>query len=244
VVDGWHFVRYSDPDYHLRLRLHGDGATLHEEVLPRLERAVAEEMRNGRLWRFVLDTYVREVERYGGGAALDAVEGIFAADSVAVIELISMVPAVEERLDVALLGADSLLDEQGLALPEKREIASSLVAGLRRRLPAGTLPRYELDAELRQKRVELEDARRNLRQGRPPDVAAALQKRAAAIAPLAERLAAAEAAGALTAPVSEIAKSLAHMHVNRMLRDPLDEDELRVFYWLGRLYQSEAARAG
>lgn len=38
--DGWFFIRYSDPHWHLRVRFHGEAARLLDEVLPNLhERA-------------------------------------------------------------------------------------------------------------------------------------------------------------------------------------------------------------
>ena len=32
AVDGWFFIRYGDPDWHLRWRLHGDPGRLRGEV--------------------------------------------------------------------------------------------------------------------------------------------------------------------------------------------------------------------
>src|SRR5262249_22589613 len=64
AADGWFFLRYGDPDWHLRLRFHGAPERLHAEVLPALQAAVAPLLDDGRLWRAQLDTYEREVERY------------------------------------------------------------------------------------------------------------------------------------------------------------------------------------
>lgn len=33
VVDHWFFLRYADPEHHLRLRLHGDPAALRDHAL-------------------------------------------------------------------------------------------------------------------------------------------------------------------------------------------------------------------
>jgi hypothetical protein len=66
AVDRWFFVRYGDPDWHLRLRFQGSPNRLHNDVLPALCQAVASWLNDGRIRRFQLDTYEREVERYGG----------------------------------------------------------------------------------------------------------------------------------------------------------------------------------
>src|SRR5262249_36529540 len=66
AADRWFFVRYGDPDWHLRLRLHGRPARLSGEVLPALHAAAAPLLGDGRLWRVQIDTHERRVERYGG----------------------------------------------------------------------------------------------------------------------------------------------------------------------------------
>src|SRR5262249_58030339 len=68
AAERWFFLRYGDPDWHLRLRFHGEPARLLGEVLPALHAAAAPLLADGRLWRVQLDTYEREVERYGGAA--------------------------------------------------------------------------------------------------------------------------------------------------------------------------------
>ena len=79
AADGWFFVRYGDPDWHLRVRFHGEPARLHAEVLPALQAAAAPLLDDGRVWRLQLDTYEREVERYGGPEGVALAERLFEA---------------------------------------------------------------------------------------------------------------------------------------------------------------------
>ena len=71
LADGWFFIRYADPGHHLRVRYHGDPHVLLCDVLPAFNDAIAPALADGLLYRVSLDTYEREVERYGG---LDGVE--------------------------------------------------------------------------------------------------------------------------------------------------------------------------
>jgi Lantibiotic biosynthesis dehydratase C-term len=58
-----------------------------------------------------------------------------------------------------------------------------------------------------------------------------------------EELLESERAGKLTRPIVEIAGSLAHLHVNRMLSATTPRrEELRIYDHLARLYRSQAAR--
>src|SRR5262249_12783610 len=58
-IERWFFIRYSDPDWHLRIRFHGAPEKLHAEALPALQAAVAPLLQNGLIWRMRLDTYER-----------------------------------------------------------------------------------------------------------------------------------------------------------------------------------------
>ncbi|MFE3788923.1 lantibiotic dehydratase [Streptomyces goshikiensis] len=110
AVDRWFYLRYRDPDSHLRLRFHGDPAALTGDLLPRLAAwsdRLAEDGLGGRL---VLDTYEPELERYGGAAAAAAAERAFHADSVACLEQAALLERRELALDRTVLTALGYVD--------------------------------------------------------------------------------------------------------------------------------------
>ncbi|MGQ4510797.1 thiopeptide-type bacteriocin biosynthesis protein [Streptomyces sp. DW26H14] len=84
-VDQTHFLRYRDPDPHLRLRFHGDPGVLRDVLLPRVHELTAALRAEGLVRGLALDTYRPETERYGGAEALPAAERVFAADSALVL---------------------------------------------------------------------------------------------------------------------------------------------------------------
>ncbi|MFJ2739167.1 lantibiotic dehydratase [Streptomyces sp. NPDC087440] len=100
-VDRWFFIRYADPDPHLRLRLHGDAALLNGVLLPRLHDLAAELGTAGLARGLRLDSYAPETERYGGPALLSAAEEVFHADSRLVLERLRT-PADDRVLSTAL----------------------------------------------------------------------------------------------------------------------------------------------
>ncbi len=69
-----------------------------------------------------------------------------------------------------------------------------------------------------------------------------LRRRARRLAPLGASLLDLERTAQLAVPVAEIATSLAHMHVNRMLRAPLSREEVAIYDALARSYSAAAAR--
>ncbi|GGM71997.1 lantibiotic dehydratase [Longimycelium tulufanense] len=84
-VDRWFFVRYADPEPHLRLRFHGSATDLNRKVLPRLHDWASQVCAARLARRLVLDTYLPETERYGDPATLTLAERVFHTDSVAVV---------------------------------------------------------------------------------------------------------------------------------------------------------------
>ncbi|MFD7712640.1 lantibiotic dehydratase, partial [Streptomyces sp. NPDC059786] len=118
----WFFIRYRDPEPHLRLRLFAGEPGDAGRLLPVLG-AWAAELRSARLCgRMVLDTYEPEVERYGGPAALALAEEVFQADSESVLAQLTarqersagpagtVGPAGPAGLDPVLLVALNYLD--------------------------------------------------------------------------------------------------------------------------------------
>ena len=70
----------------------------------------------------------------------------------------------------------------------------------------------------------------------------AVRQRSAAIAPLGEEIRSLDADGHLSVALTSLVMSLAHMHVNRVLRSAQRAQELVLYEMLDRLYSSRAAR--
>jgi thiopeptide-type bacteriocin biosynthesis protein len=249
LAGGWFFIRYADPDPHLRLRFHGDAGRLAAELLPRLEAAVAPLLEDGRVWRMQLDTYVREVERYGGDDGILLAERLFCVDSECALSILESVPG-DEGLDwrwkLALWGVDLLLDALGLDLAEKRTWARGRRAAFAREFRADSRLNRQLGEKFRSERQGLADLRDRLHNegGLEYPALRALRRRTEGLAGIAGELRALERAGRLGAALPELAASYAHMHVNRMLRSAHRFQELAIYDLLDRLYLAQSARGG
>lgn len=128
-VTRWYFLRYSDPERHLRIRFNLDACRLWRELLPRVSHVVNGLLASGKIWKVQFDTYEREIERYGGLEGMQAAEEIFFADSAATVEILQQLEGdegLEYRWQIALLGIDSLLVDFGLDLNERRELLKGL----------------------------------------------------------------------------------------------------------------------
>lgn len=247
AADGWFFIRYGDPDWHLRLRFRGDPRRLRDEVWPMLDAEIHPLVVDGRVWRIQFDTYEREVERYGGPVGIELAERLFEADSTAVLALADRL--VEDatgdlRWRLAIHGMNRILDALGLDLGEKHAVARRLRDSFAKEFRADAEQKKRLAEKYRAHRSDLEqlldpDRAAN---GVLADAAAIMSKSEAAIFVNAAQLQAADRSGRLSHPLDELATSYLHMHANRMLRSAHRAQEFVLYDFLDRYYQSLIAR--
>jgi thiopeptide-type bacteriocin biosynthesis protein len=242
LVDRWFFLRYRDPEFHLRVRLHGDRAALREEVRPAVDAAGERLVDDGLAWRVELGTYQREAERYGGPEAIEHVEEVFHADSDAVLALLPLLEpgevGLEERWQLGLAGVDRLLADLALGHDERLRVVRDQRDELVRRLRWDGAARGRVGERFRHARPALEAL---LRTGVDDDHPLQpglelLRRRSARVEPVAAELRRLDHEGRLTSSLPEIATSLLHMHLNRLLRGDNVAQELVICDFLARLY--------
>lgn len=247
AADGWFFIRYSDPEWHLRLRLHGDPHALAGQVVPQLEKVVAPLLSTGKLWKMQFDTYEREVERYGGSGGIELSEKLFEADSEAVLAILGMLEGDEgadARWRLALLGSDRLLTDLGLEGEERLAVLRGMKESFHREFGGGKGLRVQMDQRFRSEKRSLEtllDPARAAESPLAPGIEV-LDRRSTALAPMAAELRRREAAGELNQSVAELVPSYIHMYNNRMIRSAGRAHELLIYDFLYQLYMSRAAR--
>lgn len=241
----WFFIRYADPQEHLRVRFHGSPDRLHQQVMP-----LAFQMFNplsGKLWKIELDTYQREIERYGGPEGMLLAEDIFFADSEAVLEILRELGG-DEGLDIrwriGLVSIDRLLSDFNFDLIAKREIMERLSEVLRREFKVNAALKQQLSEKFRSQRHELEEMVRFSAESSLPWSFArqALDKRSARMAEAVSTLRTLRSQGKLAADLPELALSFVHMHINRLIRAAQRAHELVLYDFLQQLYDSQIAR--
>lgn len=229
--DRWHFVRYHDPEPHLRLRFHGIPSRLLGDLLPLVHRHLERHLVQGLLWRWQVDTFEPELERYGGAAGFALAEAWFSEDSDRVLDRLASGATQEDRWRAGLKETDAIWTALGLDLRERKDLAEAIRDGLRREFGDEGAGTVQMGAAFRKLRKDLETA---------------LAQPAASAAPGPEGLARIREAwgrGLVREDLARIAGSLAHMHLNRLLRADHRECEWVLMEYLTRLYDSRLARA-
>jgi thiopeptide-type bacteriocin biosynthesis protein len=245
----WFFLRYRDPDTHLRVRIAGAPDRLISQVLPALERAVAPLIALGSVRKLVLDSYDREVERYGGDHGIELVERVFWRDSEAALGIVQLLDGdagSDARWRLALRGIDTLFTTLGLDAEACARIAEQSKERLGREHNANTAFWARVGDRFAKLRASLEpvvtaDPERDAAHDLSPGFEL-LAARNAALTDIVAELRARDAAGLLRPKLEAFAWSLAHMHANRLLRASHRAHELVLYEFLRRFYASRKGR--
>lgn len=217
-IEKWFFVRYADPDPHLRIRYKsGQGCLLAKELGLLFE--------SGQLQRIQYDTYSRELERYTG-LDYETTESVFHADSEAVIELLRSMDSADERWLAGLVGADRLMNDLGMDLDLKTALVEDSFGRLFKEVEGGTSLKVQLDAKYRgdRKLIEacLDEKSRAWQQ--------AFRRRSRALETYLK-------AKRHLIRV-EVAASYVHMFFNRLLISQPRNQEMILYYYMKKYYHS------
>jgi thiopeptide-type bacteriocin biosynthesis protein len=130
IITGWFFIRYSDPQHHIRLRLKVPDKNVIEinKIISGIYELFGDDIEQHGLYKIQLDTYIRELERYGHHN-IESSEEWFYHDSIAIANILNMIEGdVGEtyRWLLAARGLDELLNDFGLTLENKSSLLETL----------------------------------------------------------------------------------------------------------------------
>jgi class I lanthipeptide synthase len=218
IFDRWFFIRYADPDPHIRLRFQGMPALLSESLQPKLTEWAQSLLAADLCLRFAIDTYDREIERYGGQFGMERAEDFFCLDSETVLALLPF-PGAQcplRRVEMAVLSLDFILKQFGLSTLQRLSLLAD-VSG----------PRSESGQAYRERKAVMQalfGIGSDPQEGKTiRHILCVLEEHAGAISDVGRQLTNLEAEGKLTRPLEAILRAFAHMHCNRMGLDSATE---------------------
>ncbi|WP_027394259.1 thiopeptide-type bacteriocin biosynthesis protein [Aquimarina latercula] len=131
IIDKWFFIRYNDPKHHIRVRFHYNKPENIAEVINTLYGSLKEFSDEDLIWKIQLDTYQREVERYGG-ETMSISEELFFLDSRMIVDFLDMIDGDEGEELRWLFGVraiDQLLQDFGYSEDDKLALLERLKTG-------------------------------------------------------------------------------------------------------------------
>ena len=99
IIDKWFYLRYGDPEYHLRIRFHLVRTGHLGLLIGLFNDAIKQDIVKKYIWKIQADTYNREMERYGGELTIEFSESLFFHQSEMVLHQLNELRSnrVEEK---------------------------------------------------------------------------------------------------------------------------------------------------
>ncbi|WP_338648517.1 thiopeptide-type bacteriocin biosynthesis protein [Flavobacterium sp. KS-LB2] len=129
IIEKWFFIRYRDPDHHLRIRLHYSNQNNVGSIINAFHSKLKHFFNQDLISKIQIDTYQREIERYGLNS-IDLSETLFYYDSKMVVDFLKLMSKYDNgeefRWLFSLKAIDSHLESFNYTLQEKQNLINQL----------------------------------------------------------------------------------------------------------------------
>jgi lantibiotic biosynthesis protein len=243
LIYDWFFIRYADPEKHLRFRVKVKQLSDIGKVLDMIKNAIQPLENEGIIWKIQADTYQREIERYGADL-MELTETLFCDDSTAIINMLEQTWGDEResiRWQWCLKLIDTYLNDFGYNLIQKRDLLEAMKTSFAQEFSVNKALKMQIDQRFRDNRQNIEkilDNTLNETHQYAPLFKYIINKSNSTDILISKIKA--------LKPENEWNKYLSdtiHMSVNRTISDNQRTHELVLYDFLFRYYQAELAKS-
>lgn len=244
LIDAWFFVRYKDPHPHLRIRLKLADSSAFNTVVQITNAYLQGFTDEKSIRRIQLDTYERELERYG--IFMVQAETIFFYDSIAIVNILHKLVKDQQKGELRWLlpvrAIDRMLNDFALSLDDKIALMERLTSSFSKEFNIQRHSRIVIDKKYRLFKSDIEsiingDDRRYLA------YFMILEERSKRIRPItkAMRRLKVDKTGVIQS-VDQLVENFIHLSLNRSLSHTHRLQERIIYDFMWRFYSSEKAR--
>lgn len=229
-IQKWFFIRYTDPEPHLRVRfqLKGEYKDAFLLVTQSIKYTLVPLIENGRISKFMFDTYERELERYGP-SNIENCESIFNLESETISKLLTFIKHDGEhiRWKLALKMIENMLTAFNFEISEKISFLELLRDNFLEEFRMIPKLKYKLDQNFREKKDEIS----GFMQSKDSDIHAILQEHLIQITDIADQC---KKNADFKVRAEQIISSLVHMLLNRIFFTKQREQEMVIYHFLSK----------
>ncbi len=152
-IEKWFFIRYHDPDHHIRYRLKINQAKNNFPIIEAIQDHLRQYELSGAIYTLEISTYKREIQRYPE-QSYDKVESWFYHESALVANLIDQVIEMEDsngnyRWHLALIIIHNMLDIYEMDFKERSVILSDIASSFGKEFNTNSRLRHQLADKVR-----------------------------------------------------------------------------------------------
>ena len=243
LIDKWFFIRYSDPGFHLRLRIHVPNKALIQSVINLINEKLVPHISDTHIWKIQYDTYDRELERYGSNT-IEVAESFFCTDSEAVSNFqiqLQNNSHPNTRTFWLLRAIDDMLTEFNLTLFEKETYMERLRNNFADEFKVGKQTNEQIDIRYRKIKKEVENVLSGNNSYFDNSIVDILEKRKSEIRNQAKIINSIKEHNKLTVSIDSILTGFIHMTCNRLFTTHARRQEMIMYDYLYRYYKSRNA---
>ncbi|PCJ00458.1 MAG: hypothetical protein COB15_02820 [Flavobacteriales bacterium] len=246
LIDSWFFIRYADPEIHLRVRFHFRDINHVGKVLSLFHNSIKEYQQNRLIWKIQTDTYQREIGRYGKRTMVIS-ESLFHIESNCIVNMIDMLEGDEGeeiRWKFAIKAIDTLLTDFNFNFEKKRNLLESLKDGFATEFNMNKRLKMQLDKKFRIHRkdiAELFNNRQNVNKQLAP-LFVLLENKSRQSAPFNKEILKIHKENKLDLSLNNLLSSYIHMLLNRIFKNKQRVHEMVIYDFMWRTYRSELAK--
>jgi class I lanthipeptide synthase len=243
LFEQFFFIRYKDEFPHLRIRFFNSDTDKQIAVQKAFLSAIQPYLDAMLVDKVVIDTYVRELERYGADM-IGYSEQLFFADSLAIVRFMNLIEGVEGdkyRMLFALRSIDMLLDDFQLDLAGKRKLSEVLQASFFKEFGADPILQKQLNEKYRERQESIfshMDSRNDGQNGIEEAVNIFQTRSRMNLPVIASMFSAVNPAQDL---IVRLLPDLIHVSMNRLFIAQQRKYELTVYHFLDKYYTSQMA---
>lgn len=153
-ISKWFFIRYHDPKSHLRIRFYLSNTEDYPNVLKKTNEELHEFVESGEISNISIETYKREIERYGQNTIEDA-ETLFYKNSE--FTLLCLPYDDEDKIIFGVFYINEILDKLNLEVQEKLSWIQNFNGTFKEEFNADKNLNSQLDKKYRKFKLKLID---------------------------------------------------------------------------------------
>jgi thiopeptide-type bacteriocin biosynthesis protein len=234
-IEKWFFIRFGDPENHLRLRFYSLKKNHQTSLLTFIEEYFTNYCKEEIIWKIQIESYERELERYGY-ELIEFVETYFFLDSSCVVDFISSIggdKGEEIRWLWAMKSLIYMLSDFTKSDMVSLKILSDLVDSFGVEFGLNKFSKNQLNLKYRKLRREIENFQENdnnyytellkIRSEKSKEIVGKIMNTEFELN-------------------ESIIKSIIHMNMNRIFRSNQRKNEFVVYYFLHKYLESKISR--
>ncbi len=238
ILKGWYFIRYADPDNHLRIRvqINPDDAS---EVLKCFEKRLRNHVEKGSVNNLLLDTYRREIERYGSDT-IEYIEKIFQVSSDLILNYLKNIgkkQTIFSELHLALISVHSFLEIFYDDNLRRIGLLKGLHEGMRHEFEDSKQVKLQMDNKYREYSFFI-----NNMDNHKAEIVGIVGKKEYNTYLKALSLLKLNTARFESEKLMMLIADIIHMHLNRLFNERQRKHEFVIYYMLHKYYLSSEAR--